>query len=216
MWQSQRFKELDLVNEVEVGELLPLRVQDRSAGVGIDDAAQIRPRLCFEEDVLPVVAQLPLVLASNEEGWAGATLAPLLAAMRRNSASDRRNPLVLRSLPLRNLTSQMPCGFLGSPPLRISSIKKVLARGTVSRASRAHLCVICEGHITSVVLGRPSASTWIVPSAIYVLPAPHSATIRAALALRKYLAVPVIASACAGSAFRRSAEMRGATGSFVP
>ena len=65
----------------------------------------------------------------------------------------------------------------------------------VSKTSRAHLCVICEGHITSVVLGRPSASTWIVPKAMKVLPAPHSATMRAALALRRYFAVPVMASA---------------------
>jgi len=36
----------------------------------------------------------------------------------------------------------------------------------VSKTSRAHLCVMCDGHITSVVLGRPSASTWIVPKAI--------------------------------------------------
>src|ERR1035441_4805308 len=38
---------------------------------------------------------------------------------------------------------------------------------------------------------------------------------RAALALRRYFAVPVIASACAGSALRSMVEMRGATGSFV-
>ena len=118
-------------------------------------------------------------------------------------------------LPLLSLTSQMPCGFSGSPPLRMSSIRKVLARGTVSSASRAHLCVMCEGHITSVVLGRPAASTWIVPSAINVLPAPHSATMRAALASRRYFAVPVMATACAGNGLRSNPERPGATGSFV-
>ena len=94
MRQSQRFKELDLVDEVEVGELLPLRVQDRSAGVGIDDASEIRPGFCFEEDVLPVVAQLPLVLAGDEEGWAGATLAPLLAAHAPQLGERQAHPLV--------------------------------------------------------------------------------------------------------------------------
>jgi len=165
MRQSQRFRKLDLVDEVEMSELLAFRVNDRSAGVGIDDASEVRPRFRLEVSVLPKVSQFPSVLADDEEGWSGAALAPLLASMRRNSASDRRIPSYT-ILPLRSLTSQMPCGFLGSPPLRISSIRKVLARGTVSKASRAHLCVMCEGHITSVVLGLPSAITWIVPSAI--------------------------------------------------
>ena len=93
-------------------------------------------------------------------------------------------------LPLLSFTSQMPCGRLGSPPLRMSSMRKVRARGIVSRTSRAHLCVMCEGHITSVVLGRPSASTWIVPSAMKVLPAPHSATMRAALGPAQILRSP--------------------------
>jgi hypothetical protein len=78
-----------------------------------------------------------------------------------------------------------------------------------------HLCVICDGHITSVVVGFPSARTWIVPSAMNVLPAPHSATMRAALARRRYFAVPVMASACAASARLRSIPRDGATGSFV-
>jgi DHA2 family multidrug resistance protein len=43
-------------------------------------------------------------------------------------------------------------------------------------------------------IGCPAARTWIVPRAIKVFPAPHSATMRAAFALRRYLAVPVIAS----------------------
>jgi hypothetical protein len=47
----------------------------------------------------------------------------------------------------------------GSPPLRMSSMRKVRARGIVNRTSRAHLWVICEGHITRVVVGRPSEST---------------------------------------------------------
>jgi len=68
--------------------------------------------------------------------------------------------------PLRSLTSQTPCAFLGSPPLRRSSIRKARARGMVTSTSRAHLCVMCEGHITSVVEGRPSARTWIAPSAM--------------------------------------------------
>ena len=64
-----------------------------------------------------------------------------------------------------------------------------------SAAIGAHLCVMCEGHITSVVVGSPSDSTWMVPNAINVFPAPHPATIRAALALRRYFAVPVMATA---------------------
>jgi len=31
-----------------MGELLPFRVHDRGASVRIDDASEIRPRLCFE------------------------------------------------------------------------------------------------------------------------------------------------------------------------
>ena len=94
MWQSQRFKELDLVDEVEVGEFLPLRVHDRSARVGIDDASEIWPGFCLEEDMLPVVAELPLVLAGDEEGWAGATPLPLLAAHAPQLGERQAEPLV--------------------------------------------------------------------------------------------------------------------------
>ena len=112
MWQSQRFKELDLVDEVEVGELLPLRVQDCSAGVGIDDASEIRSRLCFEEDVLPVIAQLPFVLAGDEEGWAGATLVPLLAAHASQLDERQAQPLVY-DLALAELDFADAVRFLG-------------------------------------------------------------------------------------------------------
>jgi hypothetical protein len=74
MRQSKRFGQFDLVDKVEMGEFLLLRVQDRSAGVGIDDASEIWPGFCLEIGVLPVVAQLPLVLTSDEEGWSGAAL----------------------------------------------------------------------------------------------------------------------------------------------
>ena len=80
LWQSQQFKELDLIDEVEVGEFLPLRIQDCSASVGIDDAAQIRSGFRLDVDVFPVVAKLPLVLARDEESRRRAALAPLLAA----------------------------------------------------------------------------------------------------------------------------------------
>jgi hypothetical protein len=69
MRQSQGFGELDLVDKVEMGELLALRVHNRGASVGIDDAPEIRSGFRLEVGMFPVVTQLPLVLASNEEGW---------------------------------------------------------------------------------------------------------------------------------------------------
>ena len=86
----------------------------------------------------------------------------------------------------------------------------------VSKISLAHLWVMCDGHITRFALGRPNARTWIVARAIRVLPAPHSATMRAALAVRKYFAVPVTARACAGSGLRKSVANSGAIGSLGP
>jgi hypothetical protein len=63
--------------------------------------------------------------------------------------------------------------------------------------------------------GCPAVRTWIVPKAIKVLPAPHSATMRAAFAWRRYFAVPVMARPCAGRALRSKVATAGATGSLV-
>ena len=52
-------------------------------------------------------------------------------------------------------------------------------------------------------------------SAIRVLPAPHSATTRTALPLRRYFEALVMTSACAGSTLRSNELRAGATGSPV-
>ena len=87
-------RELELVSEIEIGQLLPLGIEDGSTSVGIDDAAQVRPRLCLEKDVLPEVAQLALVLAGDEEGRRRALLAPLPAAHPPQIGQRQTHPLI--------------------------------------------------------------------------------------------------------------------------
>lgn len=118
--------------------------------------------------------------------------------MRRISASVRFLPSYT-VLSLLSLTSKIPRCSFASPPL-----KKARTRGMVSEDHVRPSVVICDGHMTSAVLGRPAVRIWMVPSAMNVFPTPHSATMRAALAWRRYLAVPVMASPCAGSVWRSS------------
>ena len=65
-----------------------------TARVGIDDAAQVRPRLRLEKDVLPEVAEFALVLAGDEEGRRRALLAPLPAAHPPQIGQRQTHPLI--------------------------------------------------------------------------------------------------------------------------
>ena len=69
---------------------------------------------------------------------------------------------------------------------------KVLARGIVSRTSRAHLNTRCGGHMPMAVYGRPSewvwATAWATATDISVLPVPHSPTMIADRAVFRCLA----------------------------
>ena len=44
-------------------------------------------------------------------------------------------------------------GVLGIAALRRSSMRKAVALGPVSNASRAHLCTMCGGNISKLVYG---------------------------------------------------------------
>ena len=94
LWPSQHLRELHLVSEIEIGQLLPFGIEDGSTSVGIDDTAQVRSRLRFEKDVLPEVAELALVLAGDEEGRRRALLAPLLAAHPPQIGQRQPHPLI--------------------------------------------------------------------------------------------------------------------------
>src|ERR1700677_744903 len=90
----------------------------------------------LEPSLTPHLSQpWPLSLPVMKKAGAEQRLRHSLPPMRRKSVSDSRIPSYT-ILPLRSLTSQIPCSLLGSPPLRMSSIKKVLARDTVNRVSR--------------------------------------------------------------------------------
>jgi hypothetical protein len=65
--RGQSLRDLEFVGEVERGKLLHLGVEDGSAGIRIDDAAQIRTGLCLEIGMLPEMTELPFVLACNKE-----------------------------------------------------------------------------------------------------------------------------------------------------
>jgi len=66
------------------------------------------------------------------------------------------------------------------------------------------------------VYGLPFACACAVPTDIRVLPVPHSPTMRAELAILRYLARPVIVMACAGRGLRSRVFSAGAMGSFGP
>ncbi len=91
---SQRFREFEFVSEIEIGQLLPLGIEDCKARVGIDDAAQVRPGLGLEKDMFPEVAQFALVLAGDEEGRHRALLAPLPAAHPPQIGQRQTHPLI--------------------------------------------------------------------------------------------------------------------------
>jgi hypothetical protein len=100
--------------------------------------------------------------------------------------------------PRRKRTSLMPCGSLGLPPFRMSSITNTRTCGSVRKASRAHFSTKCGGAITKPVNGMPALCTSMVPSAMSVFPAPHSATTLALRANCHRLLTPMIAMVCAG------------------
>ena len=157
-WCGQSLPDFELVSEVECGKFRLLWIEYGHAGIRVDHPFEIRTGLCLEIDVLPEVTQLGFVFARDKESRPRKAHAPFLAANAAHLGQAEVLPFVHRPA-LLNLTSQMPCGRLGSPPLRMSSMRKVRALGIVSRTARAHLGVICEGQITKVAVGRPSART---------------------------------------------------------
>ena len=127
----------------------------------------------------------------------GQSLCQPLRPNRRNSESVVCIPSRTIS-PRRSRTSLIPCGSLGLPPLRMSSIRKTRTCGRVRNVSRAHFSTKCGGAITKPENGLPALCTSMLPSAIKVLPAPHSATTLALRADCQRLLTPMMANPCAG------------------
>ena len=138
----------------------------------------------------------------------GQSLRQPLRPKRRSSASDVCSPSRAIS-PRRSRTSFTPCGSRGLPPLRMSSIRKTRTWGRVRKVSRAHFSTKCGGHITSAQKGLTALCASMLPRAIRVLPAPHSAMTLALGPDCQRLLIPMTARACAGYGLRSICESNG-------
>jgi hypothetical protein len=80
MRRRKQIRHFDLLDEIEMRQLLHFGIDNRLTGIWVDDAAKVWTGLGLQIGVVPVLAELSLVFAGDQESGNGTAPSPFLAS----------------------------------------------------------------------------------------------------------------------------------------